>query len=283
MRQADPVFMGLLYCDGFLWDSIKCRFELHFPIPSGLRNPRTLLGLLCDPVNRKSGVKHPLNQRIGLAKRIVTAVFVLHAANFVHKQIRPDNILVFEHDLTVPQSSTNSIRDKPPDKQGYPHVLGNPFLVGFDNVRKVDAASLMLPAEDWRKNIYLSPERQRLQRGDEFRMEHDIYSLGVVLLEIAFWASFQDKTSPQLGKLIWKDKSQSTLRAPQELKKMYMSLTTGAVPRLMGQKFADVVMACLMGLDLEEGELKRLEDSDGIIIGTRYIMEVIKKLEEISM
>lgn len=284
LHQADPRFMGLLQSDGFLCDPLKNRFELHFPFPPGSRNPRTLLDLLCDPGNRRLGVRHPLNQRIGLAKSIVTALFVLHAANFVHKQIRPDNVLVFDREHASLDSSVNSgAREATSDKQTYPYVLGGPFLVGFDNVRKVDAASLMMPVEDWKRNIYLCPERQRLQPGDEFRMQHDIYSLGVVLLEIAFWASFQDRKSPQLGRRIWKDESQSILCGPEELKKIYLALATGAVPRLMGQKYADAVLACLTGLESEVGDKRNYEDSDGIIVGTKYVMEVVKKLEEISM
>ncbi|KAH7153546.1 hypothetical protein EDB81DRAFT_841724 [Dactylonectria macrodidyma] len=279
LRQADPSFMGLLYCKGFVWDRLKCRFELHFPRPPGLHNPRTLLNLLTDPETKKKGVRHALNQRVALAKSIVTAIFFLHAANFVHKQIRPDNVLVFEDELTALVSTSSSGGSQASTKKlGYPYVLGKPFLVGFDNVRKADAASLMLPEEDWKRNIYLSPERQRLQRGDEFRMQHDIYSLGVVLIEIAYWASFQDKGSTKLGHIVWKG---SILRTPEDLKKTYLGLATGAVSRLMGQKYADAVIACLTGLQSESG--LSFEDEDGIVIGTRYITEVIKKLEEISM
>ncbi|KAJ4245101.1 hypothetical protein NW757_010111 [Fusarium falciforme] len=253
LRRADPELMGLLYCDGFLWDSLKCRFE-------------------------RFGIKHPLNQRIALAKSIVMAVFVLHSASLVHKQIRPDNVVIFENS-PLP---TGTQRDTT-ERQRYSYVLGKPFLVGFDNVRNVDAASLLLPVEDWKKNIYLSPRRQRLQQVDEFQMEDDMYSVGVVLIEIAFWASFQDKSAAQLGKLVWQDASQSALKGPEQLKKTYISLAAGAVPRKMGQKYADIAMACLTGLESEQGDLKRLEDEDGIVVGTRYMVEVISKLEEIIM
>ncbi|KAH8645574.1 hypothetical protein BGZ61DRAFT_501377 [Ilyonectria robusta] len=226
IRQADPKFIGLLYYNGSLWDSIKYQFELYFPIPSGLQDPRTLLKLLCNTTNGKPIVKHPLNQHISLAKRIVTAVFVLHAANFIYKQIRPDNILVFKYNLPIPLSNTNSTRNNPPNKQGYPYILGNPFLVEFNNIHK-------------RKSIYLSPEQHQLQQDNNFRIEHDIYSL--------------------------------------KLKKTYISLAKGAVPRVIGQKYADIVIAYLISLDLEEGHIKSLEDKNGIIIGT----SILKPLEQV--
>ncbi|TGJ76810.1 hypothetical protein E0Z10_g10829 [Xylaria hypoxylon] len=276
LHRVDARLMGILPCEGFLWDSLSNRFELRFPFPPGLTKPRTLLDLLQDPENRRSGVKHPLNQRISLAKRIVKAVFVLHAAGFVHKQIRPDNVVIFDRISTRTPIEAHSSAER----TKYPYALGEPFLVGFDSARKVDAASLMLSVEDWKKSIYLSPERHRLQQGNEFQMHHDIFSLGVLLLEMAFWASFQDRGS-QLGKRVWKDGT--TLRSPGELKSVYLSLASGAVPRLMGQKYADAVAACLTGLQSEGRSVKDLEDSDGIVVGTKYVTAIIKKLEEISI
>lgn len=66
-------------------------------------------------------------------------VLVLHSASLVHKQIRPDNVVIFENS---PLSTSNpGIQKSPTQRQGYPYNLGKPFLVGFDSVRKVDAAS----------------------------------------------------------------------------------------------------------------------------------------------
>ncbi|VUC36680.1 unnamed protein product [Clonostachys rosea] len=281
LRQADPAFMGLLYCDGFLDDPLQCRFALRFPIPGGFRNPRTLLDLLTDPDN-KSGTMHPLDHRIALAKSIVTAVFVLHSANLVHKQIRPDNIVIFEDSPTIELSTVGTQGNLTNEKRGYPYSLGKPFIVGFDNVRKADAASLMVVEKDWKKNLYLDPARHRLQEGDEFQMQHDLYSLGVVLLEIAFWSSFQNKDARLIGRKIWKDTSQKEMKGPESLKKTYISLAK-AVPVTMGQKYADIVMLCITGLESAGDGLKRLEDEDGITVKIRYILEIISKIEEINL
>lgn len=45
---------------------------------------------------------------------------------------------------------------------------------------------------------------------------------------------------------------------------MYLAPATGAVPRLMGQKYADAVVACLTGLESEASDKRNLEDADGI-------------------
>lgn len=189
LHEAEPRLTGILHCKGFVFDSLENRFELHFPYPDGYDKPRSLLDILCDPINKEKGVIHPLNQRIALAKSIVSAVFLLHAADYVHKQIRSDNIIIFE------RHSEDSVRVEPigrpstdsahQQRQRYPYHLGRPFLVGFDSSRKADAHSLMLKVEEWRKSIYLSPERHRLQPGDEFKMEHDIYSSESFFLRLA--------------------------------------------------------------------------------------------------
>ena len=158
MNQADPRLMGILHCRGFAHDVYKNRFELHFSVPEGFANPRSLLDVFRDPSTRQGrGAKHSLDQRVDLAKGIVSALFVLHSADLVHKQVRPDNIIIFE--------STSPDGSETPSSQRYPYTIGRPFLVGFDSARRVDAASHMLRVEEWDKNLYLSPERHDCSGG----------------------------------------------------------------------------------------------------------------------
>ncbi|KAK3373663.1 hypothetical protein B0T24DRAFT_679075 [Lasiosphaeria ovina] len=225
--------------------------------------------------------RHPLNNRVHLAKRIASGLFILHSADLVHKIVRPDNIVLLDRE------------SRESGEERYPWRLGEPFRVGFNVARRADAASLMLRTEEWRRNIYLSPERQRLQHGDHFRAQHDLYSLGVVLLEISFWSSFQDSRSENLGSRVWKkERVQKTepsapeykkvLRTPEELRDQYLLLATRYVPRLMGQKFADVIVSCLNGLKDKAGT-SALEDLDGIVVGSAYLTHIIRKLEQISL
>ena len=98
------------------------------------QNPRSLRNLLRDPKYRDVGPVDPLNHRLDLAKKLASAVFFIHSADFVHKNIRPENIVIFEPRLS----------DTHPDTVKYhqfPRALGAPYLVGYDGVRKVDAVS----------------------------------------------------------------------------------------------------------------------------------------------
>lgn len=57
---------------------------------------------------------------------------------------------------------------------------------------------------EWERNLYRHPVRQGLWSEEAFIMQHDIYSLGVCLIEIALWQSFIQvmKTWNALGQ-IW--------------------------------------------------------------------------------
>jgi hypothetical protein len=83
-----------------------------------------------------------------------------------------------------------------------------------------------------------------------------------------------------MGRYVWKDHSTPLL--PGELKERYLSLARSQVPRIIGTRYADIVVSCLEGLqDEEKGGI--LNDQDGLVTGTAYVAQVLSKLEEISL
>ncbi|KAK0257831.1 hypothetical protein LTR91_017105 [Friedmanniomyces endolithicus] len=269
LHSVDPVVMGLLKCKGFSNDAIGHKLALRFEYPTGKDNPRTLEHLLID----KQAPKHSMSNRVALASKLASAVLYLHSCDFVHKNIRPSNVLVF--DDAVPHSAKLS-------HTTHPYVIGEPYLVGFDSVRKADARSNMIRVEEWKKNIYLHPDRHRMQDGDEFTMVHDVYSLGVVLLEVALWSSMTELGS--IGKALWAslEKGKERILEPEKLREKFIELAKYYIPRCIGDKYRDVVVSCLEGLKDEE-ESRLLEDRDGIVIGSAYISQIMSKLEDISI
>lgn len=271
LRKADSETMGILSCRGFFWDSLQYRVELHFPFPTGgFENPRSLLELLNDSAdNPVNGRHHSLNDRLNLAKRIATGIFYVHSGDFVHKNIRSSNIIIFKPTRDLPAQEKRY--------RQYPRVIGQPFLVGYDGVRKFDAASLLQRVEDWQKNLYLSPARHRLQPGDEFTPKHDVYSLGVVLLEIALWRTFTSRRG--LGKVLWDG---DRLKAPETIRSELLNLARRNVPQVMGRAYTETVIACLEELK-EEEERGELADEDLVIPAPAYITAIMKRLEEICV
>jgi len=94
LHEAAPATKGLLCCKGFTPEPMKCRFALRFNYPAGRDSPKTLQSLLIHPANA-GGIRHSLSDRVALARGIASAVLYMHTCGFVHKSIRPDNILIF--------------------------------------------------------------------------------------------------------------------------------------------------------------------------------------------
>ena len=111
-----------------------------------------------------------LQDRLNLAQSIAKSVIFLHNSGIVHKNISPDVIIVF---------------NKEDDSD-----MGVSALVGFEKFRFQDRKTLLRGDKAWEKNLYRHPTRQGIRPEDAYSMRHDIYSLGVCLLEIGLWTTF---------------------------------------------------------------------------------------------
>ncbi|KAH6668206.1 kinase-like domain-containing protein [Halenospora varia] len=261
LREANDT-MHILQCQGFSDDVIEKRFTLHFAFPPQKTNPRSLRTLLADPRNAR-GKKHSLSDRLQLAQSIATAVLYVHSCEFVHKNIRPENIIIFD------EVSDNL--DMGPTLT-YPYKIGQPYLAGYDGVRKEDAPTLMLETTRWEERVYLPAERLKdKEHRERFSWRHDVYSLGVVLLEIALWENFANPTGRVSKDLVNTEDPETLLRPILK-----------QVPRLFGNKYGEAVMACFDMLSTADG-MKEIEDEDGVGMGTTFISRVLDKLEGISL
>jgi hypothetical protein len=256
LSNSDPWEFGLLHCRGVVIsvDDKGAHFTLVFDIPPTLSSPRTVRDLLLHKV------PHALNRRFQLAKQLVRSLMFVHTSGFVHKSIRPETIVVFQ------------------EKQS---ILGPSFLIGFERFRPGGAGTLLAGDDSWEKNLYRHPKRQGLQPEEKYVMQHDIYSLGVCLLEIGFWNSFvcPDGDSLQPGPEL-ESIAEALLakKSPVLIKRTLVSMASDRLPGLMGQRYADLALACLTCLDPGDtnlfGKERDLEDEDGIVVGVQYIEKV---------
>jgi hypothetical protein len=238
-------------------------FQVLFSIPerpNKLYQPRTLRSYLAAAKDERR-TKYPLNERFALAKRLARSIMFVHTSNLVHKNIRPDTIVLFQDGKSL---------------------MGIPFLVGFQKIRPANGATWMVSDAEWEKDLYRHPTRQGLKPEDTYKMQHDIYSLGVLLLEIGLWTSFvqwngKDKyfePGPDLKvdaeTLAIKDVKRKANIIKDLLLRMAMELLPGA----MGPKYAEVVISCLTCLDKGNDKFESEEglvDEDGIVVGVRYV------------
>lgn len=263
LKQADPSAFGLLSCRGVMRikessrNSIKS-FDFVFNKPDDLDVPRSLRQSLLSNVGNMS-----LNRRLRMAKEIAQGISYVHTFKLVHKNVRPESVLLFE-DTTSSRCSA--------------------FLVGFDGFRRAEGHSAMLGDVDWHKNLYRHPSRQGEYPLEYYKMQHDIYSLGVCLLEVGLWESFVSYTDgrpPEPGPGL------HTLQEdahPSKLKEFFTDMARNRLPLIMGDRYTDIVTTCLTCLDDDNdgiGSEAELNDEDGILVGVRFIEKVLLKMDEI--
>jgi hypothetical protein len=145
------------------------RYILHFEVPLPYINKPDEKITLTDLIEKTKGSTRPtLEERLGMALRLVKAVYKWHSAGWLHQGISSPNIRFFRRE-------DNSRID-----------FTCPFIMGFDFARPDSDPSLGIPTNDPSYDIYRHPSRQGPARQGH-RKVHDYYSLGVVLLEIGLW------------------------------------------------------------------------------------------------
>jgi serine/threonine protein kinase len=200
-----------------------------------------------------------LSGRFRLAQQLAQAVSYVHTYGFVHKGIRPDTILVFEDEK---------------------ETLAASFLVGFENMRTEKGRTLKAGDSVWEKDIYRHPLRQGLKPEVAYIMQHDIYSLGVCLLEIGLWKSFvlyQTEAMPSHPLPPFINEDGEEIAKATRVKDALVGLAREKLPGRMGDKYTEVVINCLTCLDddnIDFGNESEFQDGDGILIGVRYIEKV---------
>ena len=126
----------------------------------------------------------------------------------------------------------------------------------------------------------------------DFNMLHDIYSLGVVLLEIGLWRSFVLIEKDPYGVLKYIDnreacrffdKKSGQLKDPCEIWKSLIRRAEAVVAPALGNKYRDTVLMCLRCLDGGFGDPSELLDQDGVLVGLAYVEKVLTALDEITV
>jgi hypothetical protein len=148
----------------------------------------------------------------------------------------------------------------------------------------------------WHENLYRHPTRQGVAPEDMYTMLHDVYSLGVCLLEIGLWSSFvqyalgsngETTILPGLLEIAAVPKMRDERKRAFELKSVLTELATSRLPGCMGDKYASLVTSCLSCLDKSSkfmsGDTASDTLDDGTDLGARYIQRILSEVEAISM
>ncbi|RYP44050.1 hypothetical protein DL768_009458 [Monosporascus sp. mg162] len=194
-------------------------------------------------------VRVPLGLRFQLAHSLAVALEGLHRVRWVHKGVESKNLVFF-----------------PPaaNEAGGPGVgvggLDGPYLFGFEWARPEDAETDLTSDFSLKNNAYRHPNRWG-KPNVKFTKAHDVYSLGVVLLELACWKS--------IFGLKFKNLKDTSRCEPEALRREMLKSVREDIPHLVGQSFAAVVETCLRFDEITErfDELRTHEEFKENVVG----------------
>ena len=165
-----------------------------------------------------------LRYRLNLAKSLANAVFHLHSVNWIHGSLRPETILIFGRESS----------DVIEFEWSRPYIIGLAMAMSAWEV--MHQTSGRLPDWDlWAERVYKHP---RSQYDERTRKSSDIYSLGILLLEIGLLKSLMD--SDYRRDAIW------TSAPPHELSDLLTKLSNQLISTV-GPTYCDIVKNCLEG------------------------------------
>ncbi|KAK2749482.1 hypothetical protein FQN57_006416 [Myotisia sp. PD_48] len=256
--ESDQPTIFSLQCLGYIDQEEKQRtaFLYKFPLckpESGLEPAADIpmsITTLHDFINGLNGNKRPLKpelgHRFGIAHCLALTLFNVHGSLWVHKNIWSRGIILFSQgeDGTIGPIPASESPDNTTGNKSQ-RILA--FLEDWGSARPEKAATAMRADFEVEPNLYRHPTRQG-KPTLRFERQHDIYALGVVLLEIGLW-----KTLSQVFELRIKQSQQTgKLPKPKEVRRDLIKLAQKILPTEMGIKYASAVEACLNG-DFKDG------------------------------
>ena len=238
LSMIDPQRTKILKCLGYFFDegaNHPNRFGIIYGIPDGMElfrgsNDQPVVTTLEKMLMNKTFSTHALDQRVGFARDIATAILYIHAIGWVHKDVCPRNIIL----LANSQSKHSD--------------LPIPYLVGSQLARPVFWDSDRSGNETWYYNIYRHPCRHQEENNTRFGMSFDTYSLGVVLMELALSSLPNYRPLTTMNERFQKRGPEALHAEILKLVDGYESNAEGAnegVQAVMGRKYRSVVLYCL--------------------------------------
>lgn len=232
------VVLGLDF-RGYLVSSTKQQAIFLYNLPParvGRTTPNALV-TLHGIINNSPGLppdmgpQQSLGSRFAISHALAVSVLNIHASLWVHKNIR-SSVLVMS-----PAPNTH-----------YPLRAARPipYITGWGIARPEGEVSKYQEDRETVSNLYRHPKRQGLPT-IYFQAEHDIYSAGVVLVEIAIW-----QTVDQL----FKAEVAGGPLSPSHFVNWWKRTGCAMVEAAMGEGYAEIVQKCL-GVGVKKRKMER--------------------------
>ncbi|KAF9777024.1 hypothetical protein IL306_004710 [Fusarium sp. DS 682] len=209
----------LLKAIGFAEDDAAKCWWIVYEIPSSIAtNSACQVMTLNERLGRQSFHMAPLETRLKLASSLASAYSELFSSGWVHKAISSHSIVYFG-----PQTN-----------------LTDCFVVGFEFSRQdteesnVDAAKSPAQVE---RSVYRHPDYIG-NEATRYMTQYDIYSFGLVLIEVAFWQPLKDVCPYAKGDTFGKEEA-------KRVQKWAIQVAETQFAFRVGTTYAKVVSWCL--------------------------------------
>ncbi|TGO87588.1 hypothetical protein BPOR_0217g00190 [Botrytis porri] len=180
---------------GYTDDSTSSRYGLIYRSPSP--SSSTLNSLITSNDFRTPD----LGDRFKLAHTLSVALWSLHSLDWLHKNLCSSNILFFPSAYTKnPRISKE--RENVPD-------ISTPYLLGFDASRPDHMGEMSIATRNpTAADLHRHPSSLHSSScpRKEYCKSFDIYSLGLILLEIGLWKTLQTYHKPHYSAEKFRDK-----------------------------------------------------------------------------
>ncbi|XDG10409.1 hypothetical protein ABKA04_010024 [Annulohypoxylon sp. FPYF3050] len=241
-------------CIGYYPREDRGRHAIIFSLPGGTTSwgLKSLSQLMSEDKNVS------LTRRLTIARALAETLLQLHTAGWMHKGLRPENII-----FLAPEGSRN-----------VEFLRSEPLVMGYDYARpdtaNAAAAFTQLPENKPGAELYRHPQARGVTR-ETYQKRFDLYALGCLLVELALWQHLVDVhttfTMDGLAeKLVEASKPDAlALNIPTLYDLLENNAAVASLKHHAGEQIVEVILACCYMEKAEIGKEATLDEQLSVV------------------